>query len=242
MNESTRTQLMIVVERAVRPVRASISRKRKIREELLAHAIGVFEEESAKLSDERAALERTALRFGNPAEVTNDLQRSVPASDNIERFWQGRPDEPTWRMAFRFALVTGALALVLSVFFLVVAFLAVGWVSAWPGEAFILLFYPVLALPVFLAGLVFLTDWMEKGLYAPAGRSWSKFALGAAGSWLFMLLWFAGITWPAEWYHWHWLVFMGCAVAAAPGFTYGLSQSSIARKRYEAEWARLDIA
>jgi hypothetical protein len=30
---------------------------------------GVFEEEFAQLGDDRAALERTALRFGNPAEV-----------------------------------------------------------------------------------------------------------------------------------------------------------------------------
>ena len=43
MNESTLTQLKIVVERAVRPVRASFARKRKVREELLAHVSGVFE-------------------------------------------------------------------------------------------------------------------------------------------------------------------------------------------------------
>ena len=67
MNESTLTQLKIIVERAVRPVEASIARKRKMREELLAHVVGVFEEESTKLADERTALERTALRFGNPA-------------------------------------------------------------------------------------------------------------------------------------------------------------------------------
>ena len=47
MNESTLTQLKIIVERAVRPVRASTSRKRKMREELLAHVSGVFEEEFA---------------------------------------------------------------------------------------------------------------------------------------------------------------------------------------------------
>ena len=48
MNESTLTQLKIIVERAVRPVRASTSRKRKMREELLAHVSGVFEEEAAQ--------------------------------------------------------------------------------------------------------------------------------------------------------------------------------------------------
>ena len=67
MNESTLTQLKILVERAVRPVRASTARKRKMREELLAHVVGVFEEEAARLGGEEAALERTALsrRSGN---------------------------------------------------------------------------------------------------------------------------------------------------------------------------------
>src|SRR5207302_2784555 len=99
MNESDLTRLKIIVERAVRPVRASTSRKRKMREELLAHVSGVFEEESAKLGDDHAALERTALRFGNPTEVTSQLQESVPASDNIRRFWEGRPAEPALRSA-----------------------------------------------------------------------------------------------------------------------------------------------
>ena len=51
MNELTLTQLKIIVERAVRPVRASTARKRKMREELLAHVVGVFEEEGARLGD-----------------------------------------------------------------------------------------------------------------------------------------------------------------------------------------------
>ena len=75
MNESTLTQLKIVVERAIRPVRASMSCKRKMREELLAHANGVFEEEFSQLDDEHTALERTALRFGNPTELTSQLAR-----------------------------------------------------------------------------------------------------------------------------------------------------------------------
>ena len=106
MNESTLTELKIIVERAVRPVRASTARKRKMREELLAHVVGVFEEEGAKLGDDRAALERTALRFGNPAEVTGQLQESVPARDAVRRYWEGRPGEPAWRTAIRLAWVS----------------------------------------------------------------------------------------------------------------------------------------
>src|SRR5262249_13034672 len=161
------TQLKIIVERAVRPVRASTSRKRKMHEELLAHVSGVFEEEAAKLGDDHAALARTALRFGNPSEVTSQLQESVPASDTIRRFWEGRPGESTMRTAFRLVWVTGILA-VLS---FVVALFAAGWVSAWPREALIRCIGGVLALPVYLSGLAFLADWMEKALYGPKGRS-----------------------------------------------------------------------
>jgi hypothetical protein len=51
------TELRVIVERAVRPVRASTSCKKKMREELLAHVSTVYEEEAGKLGDDRAALE-----------------------------------------------------------------------------------------------------------------------------------------------------------------------------------------
>src|ERR1700736_258242 len=105
MNRFTLTQLKILVERAVRPVRASTCRKRKMREALLAHVTSVFEEEVARLANEQAALERTAQRFGNPAELTGQLQESVPTLDSIERFaeWVSfRPCESTLRRAVRY--------------------------------------------------------------------------------------------------------------------------------------------
>ena len=52
MNDSTLTRLKVLVERAVRPVRASMSRKHKMREELLAHVSAVFEEEAARFDNE----------------------------------------------------------------------------------------------------------------------------------------------------------------------------------------------
>ena len=78
MNDVILKELKIVVERAVRPVRATMTRKRRIREELLAHLTAIFEEEAARLGDEQAALERAAERFGDPAELTPELQQSVP--------------------------------------------------------------------------------------------------------------------------------------------------------------------
>jgi hypothetical protein len=238
MNESTLTQQKIIVERAVRRVRASTLHKRKMREELLAHVSGVFEEEFAQLGDERAALERTAQRFGTPAEVTSQLQESLPAGDGISRFFEGRPGESAMRAGFRLTGVAGTLA----AFSLVVA---LGWVGAWPREALIICLCGVLALPVYLFGLAFLTGWMEEALDGPAGRSWLKVALVAAGSWLFMLLLVAALTWPTWPAEWDYLdavliaVWLGVTIPVLP---YALAQSSILRRRYHEEWACLDIA
>lgn len=116
MSESTLSQLKILVERAVRPVRASSSRKRKMREELLAHVTSVFEEEVARLANEQAALEGTAQRFGNPAELTGQLQESVPMLDSIQRFadWVAyRPRESTLRRAARYTILIEVAALLL---------------------------------------------------------------------------------------------------------------------------------
>src|SRR6516164_11496581 len=112
MNESTMAGLKIIVERAVRPVRVSNSRRRKIREELLAHVAGVFEEERARVDDDQTALERTALRFGNPAEVTKQLQESVPAGARIARTWEGQPGEATLWVLLRLAYVASACGMV----------------------------------------------------------------------------------------------------------------------------------
>jgi hypothetical protein len=240
MNESTLTQLKVIVERAVRPVRASTSRKRKMREELLAHVVGVFEEECARLGDDRAALERTALRFGNPAEVTGQLQESAPASDRIPQFWEGRPGEATLWILLRLACVASAWALagVGAVLF------AAGWVTALPREAMITGGYVFLALPVYLFGLAFLTDWIEKGVYDPAGVSRLRVALSAASSLLFMLLFVAGAgwpDWPTDWDHLGAVPFAAMGAACSVGLAWGLAQSFAERRRYHEEWGRLPI-
>ena len=241
MNESTLTQLKFVVERAVRPVRASTSRKRMMREELLAHVVGVFEEEGAKLGDDRAAVERTALRFGNPAEVTRQLQESVPARDAVRRYWEGRPGEPAWRTAIRFAWVSGTFALVVAVFVLAPT---VGSVGGWSPEALILSLCAVLTIPAWLSGLVLLTSFMEKALYGPAGRSWLKVALVVAGSWLFMLLLLAAWSWPiwsAEWVYSHPFAIVLAGFLMGALHVCALAQSSLLRRRYQEEWGRLPI-
>ena len=172
MNESTLTRLKVLVERAVRPVRASEVRKRRMREELLAHLSAVFEEEAVRLEEERAALERTEQRFGSPAELSGQLQESVPQRDRLLRWAENvflMPGLSTFRRAYRLAL----LLTLLFGGFLLPAFFVQGRLSEWPT---------ILAIPVITFSCTFVVSGMRQALYGPAGRSWAKAALVAGAS------------------------------------------------------------
>jgi hypothetical protein len=229
MNESTLTQLKILVERAVRPVRASTARKRTMREEFLAHVVGVFEEEAARLGDERAALERTALRFGNPAEVTSRLQESVPAGD--------RSGESALRLAAQLAAVFGALGFV-------------------PPGIILLIHGPRgrgtewLIVPLMMAFLAFcatlLTHGMRQALFGPAGPSWLRVGLVAVAAWLIIpVTAFAiGLTEMADIQKTLWEIVpllhhgvLAPVALVAVVYVYYWSPEC----RYDREWARLQI-
>ena len=78
MSDQAKQELMLVVERAVRPVRASVYHKRRMREELLEHLSAVFDNEMERQSDIPTGLERAKRRFGDPAKLTEELQQAVP--------------------------------------------------------------------------------------------------------------------------------------------------------------------
>lgn len=71
------------VERAVRPIRASLRRKDRMREELFAHIQGIHAEERARGQSEEAAIARAIERFGDPVELNRSLQETVPAAERI---------------------------------------------------------------------------------------------------------------------------------------------------------------
>ena len=100
---------MRVVERVVRPVRAGVAHKRKMREELLAHLAVIYDAEQALLNDSAAALKAAAGRLGDPADLARELQDAVPASErlayHVERWLGWRPPESVARMMTRNALV-----------------------------------------------------------------------------------------------------------------------------------------
>jgi hypothetical protein len=172
MNESSLTQLKTLVERAVRPVRASLARKHRMREELLAHVTAVFDEETAQSGDERLALERTELRFGNPTELTLQLQESLPMSDRGVRFLEDvflGSGVSTLRFAFRYAAFG-----LLPAGFLLTSFYFQGRMAEWILAA---------AWPVLAFVCVFLTAGMRDALFGPGGRSWRKAALVGVAAW-----------------------------------------------------------
>ena len=108
MNDITEKELKIVVERTVRPVRATFYSKRKMREELLAHLVSIFEEEAEKLGDQQAALEQAKRRFGDPRELTTQLQQSVPRWDRCRSILENmgcQPSESAWHLAAKHFLV-----------------------------------------------------------------------------------------------------------------------------------------
>ena len=79
-----------------------------MREELLAHLTAIFDEEAQRLGDERAALERAKQRFGDPGELTGQLQQAVPRWDRCRSVLENmgyRPSESAWHLAARHFLV-----------------------------------------------------------------------------------------------------------------------------------------
>jgi hypothetical protein len=126
-SDSSNSELMKVVERAVRPVRATRQRKLRMRQELLAHVSAIYEEERSRLGDDDAAFEEACRRFGDPGELSQELDRSVGfwgrwnwreerIVDGFDR-WNGyRPDRPPawhWGRAALTAVASGALVAVL---------------------------------------------------------------------------------------------------------------------------------
>jgi ATP-dependent Clp protease ATP-binding subunit ClpC len=112
------------VERIVRPVRANTARKRKMRDELLAHLTAIYDEELDRLHDPTAAQIAAVERFGEPAELTRELEAALPRSARreyaVERWFGWRPPETAAYWTLRLAL---------QLFVLLVAICAVGMIA-----------------------------------------------------------------------------------------------------------------
>ena len=77
-------ELMIHVERIVRPVWATSRRRLHMRQELLGHLQGALNEERRRFpDDESAAIEAAKRRLGEPDDLTRQLQRTVPWLERV---------------------------------------------------------------------------------------------------------------------------------------------------------------
>jgi hypothetical protein len=108
--EAYKVRLMQIraVERIVRPIRAVPSRKRRMREELLAHLEANSEEELARSKDEGAAVAEAARRLGPAAELSRELEASLHPLERqayrVERWFGWRAPESALRYSARLAL------------------------------------------------------------------------------------------------------------------------------------------
>lgn len=128
--------LMKIVERAVRPVRCNTARKRRMRDELLAHLSEIYDEELARSGVPTAAVRGAATRFGDPNELTAELQAAVPRREQLEHqfeSWFGwHPPETALQWMTRVALQLGCLMFVLCLSVAIVAMREFGWsYSVW---------------------------------------------------------------------------------------------------------------
>jgi hypothetical protein len=238
MNESTLIQLKILVERAVRPVRASTHIKRQMREELLAHVTTVFQEEVARLANEQAALERTAQRFGNPAELTGQLQESIPRFDSIRRFaeWVSfRPGESILRRAVRYTILFEAAGLLLYLLFFPILLLQLG---KWTTEALWQTYPELLIIGYMGFNICILESSLRRSLCEQKRSSWIQFTFVLVGSAsVYMTL--GLLAWGVSLTNTFWVCFI---TAIAPGVVvWRLAPDFLARKRHHEEWASLQI-
>lgn len=172
-----RVMQMKVVERAVRPVRASTTWKRKTREELLAHLTTIYDEEQSRRHDPVIAMQAAAERFGNPAELSRELESALPASERcgyfFERIFGWRAPESAARYMLRQATLSFALIWALCLL------IAIGTLSLAPGgrdkwqldrtALGVLLITPVAQ---FLLGLLYYK--LRDALYGPIWAAKSK--------------------------------------------------------------------
>lgn len=128
MSPSAPRELMLLVERVVRPLPASLKLKKRMRDELLQHLSSIHTEELARDGDASAALVRTRQRFGDLDELSRELRTSVPSSDQwlrgLEWCVMQRVDESIPAFVLRLGVLQAALASV--IFLLAPARLAVG--------------------------------------------------------------------------------------------------------------------
>lgn len=102
--------LRIHVEKTVRPIVAHHQSKLRMRKELYAHLMDIYQEELQREGDEAAAIQQAKIRFGDPAELQAELQQSVSRRERYnawgEKYFQTRTGESDLRFAWRITIIS----------------------------------------------------------------------------------------------------------------------------------------
>lgn len=176
-----RHEQMKLVERTVRPVHASVARKRKMREELLAHLTGIYEEELMRSANPTAALQAAAERFGDPAMLASEFNSTLPWAERANYFigrslgW--RPPESVAHYNLRFAAGMTLFVTAFLICCLLPAglFLKDGWSAMLILTRPLVCFLPFLFVDSFLFGLLYFK--LRDAMY---GAPWARKSLRKA--------------------------------------------------------------
>lgn len=246
MNDTALLKLKVIVERAVRPVKAPVSRKKKMREELLAHVTGIFDEEVSRSADEQAALIQAEKRFGDPSALSRKLRESVPVTDRsaflFERLIEPRVGESLVRRAARhgvtsFVVEAGAFIALSPLF-------PFFWNSS---ELGIFISFAML-ISIGCGGMMFmgtlLINGLEQVLFSAAGRSLSKASLLLVVSSVVPVLLYLAFVFVSDDHKLIDLASTGRILSAAVLFTcilVWLANHSAIERGHREEWAQLQI-
>jgi hypothetical protein len=246
-NDNVPAELKAIVERAVRPLQASLARKRRMREELLAQIVSIYDEELGKLGDDRAALKQSKRRFGDPRELSDNLGRTIPWWNRFLHLVEGMrydPGESLWHFAGKHLLIhvltfSTAIPLVVLPILLVKGRL----------PDFGTLTRIVLVLAVVLAGFssafTFLIDRISRALWGSAAERSPRTAVlyGLAALlippvMIVLIYGGLGLGLPEPFSP----LLAGAAAPLMPGLLVLIAQQAANEIEYEEQWTKLEIS
>jgi len=244
-DQETLTELKIVVERAVRPVRASLARKRGMREELLEHLTMIFEEELSRADSEQATLKQAAKRFGDTGKLSQELQGSVTLLNRFFRWDENFRLELGESLPHYFCKVVLTTAVIYPLMFLPMLLLTnlIGKPMVY-GFSFQLLGVMAVVSTSLTVALVFSSNKVCRSLYGIRTQASRRRAILIS---LATLPLFPGLLF---------LTYLGLALSVpppqtmtlalilaplAPILVYLLARIAEPEMRHEAEWAELEL-
>jgi hypothetical protein len=117
MSDLTWLALNGYVDQLLDPLPRCTARRREMREELLGHLVGIFEEEQAQTGNEAAALQQTLARFGAADPLQVELSECLTFRERFYSWLIHRKDKIMWRLF----LVLGVVAVLVGMGFVMPA-------------------------------------------------------------------------------------------------------------------------